>query len=331
MKINNSKKKIARNPSITTLITGESGTGKEIFSRLIHNLSSSAEQPFVDINCSAIPESLLESELFGYEKGAFTGANMRKQGLFELANGGTIFLDEIGDISLNFQTKLLKAVENKRFRRISGVEEIKISTRIIAATNVNLRDAVETGKFREDLYYRLNVCQIHLPALRDRSDDAITLANHFIEHFNREYDREVQGLAPSAMSLIREYSWPGNIRQLKNAIERAILVECDDWIEAEHFTLDSERKKKITAEPQQKPEPINNGRQTFDFTKIEIPNEGIALEEVERNLILSALEKASGNISKAARLLQINRGKFRYRLERLDIDPQNFTAFTRAL
>lgn len=285
----------------------------------------------MDINCSAIPESLLESELFGYEKGAFTGANMRKQGLFELANGGTIFLDEIGDISLNFQTKLLKAVENKRFRRISGVEEIKISTRIIAATNVNLRDAVETGKFREDLYYRLNVCQIHLPALRDRSDDAITLANHFIEHFNREYDREVQGLAPSAMSLIREYSWPGNIRQLKNAIERAILVECDDWIEAEHFTLDSERKKKITAEPQQKPEPINNGRQTFDFTKIEIPNEGIALEEVERNLILSALEKASGNISKAARLLQINRGKFRYRLERLDIDPQNFTAFTRAL
>ena len=312
-------KKIAGNPSITTLITGESGTGKEIFSRLIHNLSSSSNQIFVDINCSAIPESLLESELFGYEKGAFTGANIRKQGLFELANGGTIFLDEIGHVTLNFQAKLLKAVENKRFRRISGVQEIEISTRIIAATNVNLQRAVEAGKFREDLYYRLNVCQIHLPALRERGDDAITLARHFIGHFNREYDRAVQGLAPSAISLIQEYPWPGNIRQLKNAIERAVLVECDDWIEAEHLTLDSNRKSnhKVTAAPE------HNGHPVLDFTNIEIPDEGIPLEDVERNLLLGALRKANGNISKAARLLRINRGKFRYRLERMNIDPQN--------
>ncbi len=332
-KLNNvikAAKKISQNSAITTLITGESGTGKEIFARLIHNVSATGNQPFVDINCSAIPESLLESELFGYEKGAFTGATMRKQGLFELANGGTIFLDEIGDVTLNFQTKLLKAVENKRFRRISGVEEINISTRIIAATNVNLREAVEAGRFREDLYYRLNVCQIQLPALRERDDDAIILANHFVEHFNREYDRQVQGLGESAKSLIREYSWPGNIRQLKNAIERAILVECDDWIEAEHFRLDSEREKKRDVAIKLEPEPKENGKQTFDFTKIEIPSGGIALEDVERNLLLSALEKANGNISKAARLLQINRGKFRYRLERLDIDLQNFTNFTRA-
>ncbi|MFQ5770940.1 MAG: sigma 54-interacting transcriptional regulator, partial [bacterium] len=192
-------KKIAKSSSITTLIYGESGTGKELVARLIHNLSNSSNQPFVDINCGAIPETLLESELFGYEKGAFTGAQMRKQGLFELANGGTIFLDEIGNITTTFQIKLLKAVENKRFRRISGMEEIRVSTRIIAATNINLREAADAGKFREDLYYRLNVCQIFIPPLRHRGNDVLILAQHFIDHFNREYDRQVKGLAPSAV------------------------------------------------------------------------------------------------------------------------------------
>ncbi|GMQ79057.1 MAG: hypothetical protein BMS9Abin02_1611 [Anaerolineae bacterium] len=315
-------KKIAKSSSITTLIIGESGTGKEMVAQLIHNLSNSAIQPFVDINCGAIPETLLESELFGYEKGAFTGADMRKQGLFELANGGTIFLDEIGNTTPNFQIKLLKAVENKRFRRISGIEEIRVSTRIIAATNIDLKKAVQEGKFREDLYYRLNVCQIYVPPLRERGDDVLILAQHFIDHFNREYDRQVKGLASSARQLIIEYPWPGNIRQLKNAIERAVLVESDSWVEAEHISIDLERETGKT--------PQNNKQKVTqvitEFTKFDLPAEGISLEEIERDIILSALDKAEGNISQAARLLKINRGKLRYRLERLGVAQRNIHA-----
>jgi len=306
-------KQVARNSSLTTLIIGESGTGKEIFARLIHNFSKTVEQPFVDINCGAIPETLLESELFGYEKGAFTGAHARKPGLFELANGGTIFLDEIGQITPNFQVKLLKAVENKRFRRINGVKEIEISTRIIAATNINLMEAVKTGKFREDLYYRLNVIQLQLPPLREREDDALLIARKFIDCFNKEYDRNVKGLANSAKQLIRNYQWPGNIRQLKNVIERAVLVESTDWIEAEHLSIDYNRDK-----PQNNNDTNNKTiRQNDDFSLFKIPPDGISLEEVEHKLIQSALDQADGNISKAARLLKMNRGKFRYRLEQL--------------
>ncbi len=312
-------KKIAKSSSITTLIIGESGTGKEMVARLVHNLSTTANQPFVDINCGAIPETLLESELFGYEKGAFTGANLRKQGLFELANGGTIFLDEIGNITTNFQIKLLKAVENKRFRRISGAEEIRVSTRIIAATNADLKKAVNVGKFREDLYYRLNVCQINIPPLRSRDTDVLILAKHFIELCNSDYDRQVKGLAPSAEHLLLEYSWPGNIRQLKNAIERAVLVECDEWIEAEDLLVDSERKK-VSNSPERKQK---DNEVIPDFSRFDIPDEGISLEKIEQNLILCALKKTDGNISKAARLLQINRGKLRYRLERLGLTQQN--------
>ncbi|HEX9654670.1 MAG TPA: sigma-54 dependent transcriptional regulator [bacterium] len=308
-------RKIARSSSITTLVIGESGTGKELVARLIHNLSHTANQPFVDINCGAIPETLLESELFGYEKGAFTGANVRKQGLFELANGGTIFLDEIGNITANFQIKLLKAVETKRFRRISGLEEVRVSTRIIAATNADLAQAVRTGKFREDLYYRLNVCEIRIPPLRERGDDVIVLAQHFIEHFNREYDRQVRGLAPSAIDRVRRYHWPGNIRQLKNTIERAVLVESDEWVEGDHILLDTERDRTKASPRSETAAPL-----VISGFQIEIPEEGIALEELERSIILSALAKADGNISKAARLLKINRGKLRYRLERLGID-----------
>jgi transcriptional regulator with PAS, ATPase and Fis domain len=311
-------RKLAKSSSITTLITGESGTGKEVVARLIHNLSTSSNQPFIDINCGAIPETLLESELFGYEKGAFTGANMRKKGLIELANGGTIFLDEIGNVSLNFQIKLLKAVENKRFRRLSGVEEVQISTRIIAATNIDLKEAVREGQFREDLYYRLNVCQVCLPPLREREDDVVLLAQRFIDHFNREYDRDVKGMAPSAISLLRQYSWPGNIRQLKNAIERAVLVECDDIVEKKHLAIEPEAVPVVTQVPTH-PSPIT----IADLGQIQLPPEGIAFEELERKIILRALEQADGNVSKAARLLRLNRGKLRYRLERLGITPQN--------
>ncbi len=312
--------KIARNSSITTLIIGESGTGKEVIARLLHNCSDSADQPFVDINCGAIPENLLESELFGYEKGAFTGANMRKQGLFELANGGTIFLDEIGNISMSVQAKVLKAVENKRFRRINGLEEIEVSTRIIAATNSDLREAVKQGTFREDLYYRLDVCQIHVPPLRQRGRDALILAQHFLDHFNREHSRDIKGLAESAVNFIVNYQWPGNIRQLKNAIERAVLVEAEDWIQVDDISVDWEISNTSSSVTTVEPE---FGEALPGFTRIAIPNEGISLEDLERNILLSALEKAEGNVSRAARLLRINRGKFRYRLERLDIRPQD--------
>ena len=316
----NQTRKIADSTSITTLIMGASGTGKELVARLLHNLSSFANQPFIDINCGAIPESLLESELFGYEKGAFTGAHMRKQGLFELANGGTIFLDEIGNTTANFQMMLLKAVENKKFRRIGGLKEVKISTRIIAATNVDLQKAVKESKFREDLYYRLNVFQIQIPPLREREKDILVLADYFINHFNHEYDRQVKGLSPSAKKLLFNYSWPGNVRQLKNSLERAILVETDDWIESEHFSLDSDRKpvKKQESVKQEAPKPV------YTFNRFEIPDEGISLEEVERDIIMSALNKANGNLSQTARLLRMNRGKLRYRLDKLDITLQEF-------
>lgn len=317
-------RKIAKSASITTLIIGESGTGKELIARLVHNLSATGHQPFVDINCGAIPETLLESELFGYEKGAFTGANARKLGLFELADGGTIFLDEIGNTTLNFQSKLLKAVESKKFRRINGTEEVAVSTRIIAATNIDLEEAVRNRRFREDLYYRLNVCQIYVPPLRERGNDVLILAQYFIDHFNKEYDRQIKGLAPSAVELVTQYPWPGNVRQLRNVIERAVLVEAEEWIEAEHLLLDVPRVRQrgpqalhSDAAPPEPPQ--GSGR-------IEIPAEGISLEELERDIILSALEKANGNLSQAARLLKIKRGKLRYRIERLGITPGDIYA-----
>ena len=313
-------RKIVKSTTITILVIGESGTGKELVARLIYNLGTLANQPFVDINCGAIPETLLESELFGYEKGAFTGAQNRKQGLFELAKGGTIFLDEIGNTSLNFQSKLLKAVEYKRFRRIGGVEEVNISTRIIAATNVDLLEASRIGKFREDLYYRLNVCQVVVPPLRDRGDDVIILARHFVDRFNKEYNREIKGLTADAERLIREYRWPGNVRQLKNAIERAVLIESTEWIEADDLPIHRDRnKQKTPAQTQNSSELVI----TDDAQDFIIPDEGISLEEVEKNLLRSALRKANGNLSETARLLKINRGKLRYRLEKFGLTSQD--------
>jgi len=247
---------------------------------------------------------------------------MRKQGLFELANGGTIFLDEIGNISLAFQAKVLKAVENKRFRRINGLEEIEVSTRIIAATNVDLREAVRKGDFREDLYYRLNVCQIYVPPLRARDRDALLLAKYYVDHFNREHSRDIKGLAQSAVDFILEYDWPGNVRQLKNAMERAVLVEAEEWIHASDISIDSEiAETSGTATVVTEVTDVTDSRP--GFTRIHIPDEGISLENLERNILLSALEKAEGNVSRAARLLHINRGKFRYRMERLNISPQD--------
>jgi transcriptional regulator with PAS, ATPase and Fis domain len=312
-------RKIAHSPTATVLLVGESGTGKEVIARLIHNLSSATQQPFIDINCGAITETLLESELFGFEKGAFTGANVRKQGLFELANGGTIFLDEISNTSLSLQMKLLKVVENKSFRRINGVHEIQVSTRIVAATNVDLQEALQREAFREDLFYRLSVCPIYVPPLRERGDDVLLLASHFITAFSEEYERDVVGLSPQAIDYVRKHPWPGNIRQLKNAIERAVLVEAEAYIQPEHLMSGNPDATPVSfAQPEQ--ETVYKVSPTLaDF---EIPDEGIDLEEVESNLILSALAKADGNVSMAARLLRINRGKLRYRMERLNLEAR---------
>lgn len=320
-------KKIARTPTTTTLITGESGTGKELVARLIHDCASDGPRPFIDVNCGAIPENLLESELFGHERGAFTDARARKQGLFELANGGTIFLDEIGNTTFALQMKLLKAVENKIFRRIGGVEEIQVSTRIIAATNFNLQEAVRQGRFREDLFYRLNICHIELPPLRERGDDVLVLAEHFIRQFNEQYGLQIKGLTAAARKVILTHNWPGNVRQLRNAIERAMLVESQEYVDAVDLGEDiiGSHPAVLNLDSGVLPEtlPVREVSVRFD-----LPAEGIALETLERQIIISALQHAGGNVSKASRLLHIQRGKLRYRIERLGLDDE-LTAMAR--
>jgi transcriptional regulator with PAS, ATPase and Fis domain len=308
--------KLANNQYFTTLIVGENGTGKELVAKLIHCGSSNSDRPFIDINCGAIPESLLESELFGHEKGAFTGAHAMKKGLFELAEGGSVFLDEIGNMPLNLQSKVLKTVETKRIRRIGGLKEINITARIIAATNVDLLEAVKKGQFREDLYYRLNVGHIKVPPLRDRADDVLLLAQYFIDNYSKQKGQEIKGLTPAAREIIKEYSWPGNIRELQNTIARVVLLETDEWISAENLNLDISTIMQTV----DKSKALESKTRNSPLDDFKMPTKGIALEELERNIINSALEKASGNLSHAARLLKISRGKLRYRLEKLGIN-----------
>lgn len=319
--------KIAKSSAVTTLITGENGTGKELIARYIHEHSANADQPFIDINCGAIPESLLESELFGHERGSFTGAISEKKGLFELASGGTVFLDEIANTSLNFQSKLLKVVETKRFRRVGGLHEISVSTRIVAATNIDLQEAVKSGRFREDLYYRLNIGQISVPPLRERGDDVLLLANYFLEACNHDFGRDIKGIRPEALQMIRNYVWPGNARQLRNTIERAVLIESEEWVEVNDLNLEplsisspvAEHDQTHDHSPQRRSSEISY-QLPKDVNHFRFPTKGIPLEELERGIIRSALDKAGGNLSHAARLLKITRGKLRYRLEKLGIE-----------
>ena len=314
-KVIETAEKIAKTPFLTTLIVGENGTGKELVAKMIHNCSANYERPFVEINCGAIPEQLLESELFGHEKGSFTGAHVMKKGLFELAEGGSIFLDEIGDLPLSLQVKLLKTVETKRIRRVGGLQEINISVRIIAATNANLLEAVNTGQFREDLYYRLHVGYVEVPPLRDRGDDVLLLAEYFIEQYSQQRHHQIKGITPAAREIIQSYSWPGNIRELQNVIARVVLFEADEWISADNlnFNLCKQMNSgyKVRAS--------DTGKISLPSEHFTMPTKGIALEDLERNIINSALKKASGNLSHAARLLKISRGKLRYRLDKLGI------------
>jgi len=294
--------RLASSDTTTVLIEGESGCGKEVVARAIHFRSARAERPFLQVNCAALPEHLLESELFGHERGAFTDAHTQKRGLFESAEGGSVMLDEIGDLPPGGQAKLLRLLENKTFRRVGGVQELRTDVRVIAATNVNLEERVAEGRFRADLFFRLNVVRIAVPALRDHADDVDTLAAHFIARFNQDMKRSVHGLSVAAMEMLRGYHWPGNVRELRNVIERAFILHAGaDEIRPEHLTPELRR-----AAPPKRAEKI-------------VPHmteEGLVLDDVEKKLIGEAMERASGNQSKAARLLGVSRDTLRYRLKK---------------
>ena len=291
----------------TVLISGESGTGKELVALAIHRTSPGPERPFVSINCGAFPETLLESELFGYMKGAFTGAVSQKKGLFEAAIGGTLFLDEIGEMSPTMQVKILRALQEKKIRRIGGTQEIKVDARVIAATNQNLEKRVEEGRFREDLYYRLVVIPIHIPPLRDRKPDILPLVRHFVQKYNERLGRNIKGVTEEALACLEAYSWPGNVRELENVIERAATLEPGDFIQREK--LPGNVLGKTT--PQ----------------KMSVPRltqaEGVDLEEylkrMERHIIEQALELTEGNQTRAAEILKISYRSLRHRIETLEI------------
>jgi DNA-binding NtrC family response regulator len=294
--------KVARSTS-TVLIRGESGTGKELIARAIHNQSPRAAEMFQAVNCAAINENLLESELFGHEKGSFTGAHAEKKGLFEVADKGTLFLDEIGELDISMQAKLLRALQEREIRRVGGTRPIRIDVRVVAATNRDLRAMVADGRFRDDLYYRINVLSIDVPPLRERRDDIPVLIDYFLRKHTRNTSRLIRGLTPDARAVMLDYAWPGNVRQLESAIERAILLAENDLITVEDLPL----------EVRQEARPAGEGG------GFKLPTEGISFEEFERNLILQAMERTDYNITKAAKLLGLTFRTLQYRLEKFGI------------
>lgn len=303
-------RKVASSPNATVLILGESGTGKELVARAIHYASPKSNQPFVEINCTTLPDNLLESELFGYEPGAFTDAKRIKKGLLELADGGTFFLDEVGDLNITLQAKLLKVLDEKVFRRVGGIQKIKVTMRIIAATNKNLYELVLQKIFREDLYYRLDVITIHIPALRERGNDILLLADHFMKIANKEHTRHVHGFSGDAKDMFLKYPWPGNVRELKNAVERAVLLSTGNILGVDDLKLGAghivnDYPVKVEAN---------------DKIEISIPAHGVSLEELEIAALKKVLELSAGNKSKAARLLKISREKLRSRLRKYNLN-----------
>src|ERR687889_346375 len=293
--------KVARSNS-TVLVRGESGTGKELIARAVHNQSPRSTEMFQAVNCAAINENLLESELFGHEKGSFTGAHAEKKGLFEIADKGTLFLDEIGELDVSMQAKLLRALQEREIRRVGGTRAIKIDVRVVAATNRDLRAMVQDGRFRDDLYYRINVLSIDVPPLRERREDIPVLIEFFLKKHTRNTSRLIRGLTPEARAVMLEYAWPGNVRQLESAIERAILLCEGDLITVEDLPL----------EVRQEARPASEGA-------FKLPPEGIAFEEFERNLIVQAMERTDYNITKAAKLLGLTFRTLQYRLEKFGI------------
>ena len=310
---------------VTVLLTGESGTGKERFSQVLHLNSPRKDKPFLAINCGAIPEQLLESELFGYEKGAFTGANQQKKGKFELANNGTLFLDEIGDLSLELQTKLLRVLENRVIQRVGGLRDIPIDVRIVTATHKNLQNEVNNGNFRLDLFYRLNVFPIHLPPLKDREGDIRILSRHFLLNANREYLKNTV-LSKGVLERLESFNWPGNIRQLENVIKRAVLIAQDGNITSSSIELilgqESLISKKTHTKLTESPKPLNISsypvaEDPSGSTLTGRPYNKVKTEDTEK--IIEALTKAGGNKTRAAALLGMTPRQFRYRMERLKI------------
>ena len=297
--------KVARSDASTVLVLGESGTGKELVAKWIHYQSARSDKPFIAINCAAVPATLLESELFGHEKGAFTDAKNAKKGLFELADGGTVFLDEIGDMEMGMQAKLLRFLEDRTFRRIGGSKVLSVDVRIISATNKDLIKAIEEKLFRNDLYYRLQVIPIYLPPLRERQEDILQIARHFIENFNREFNKLVTGISAEAELLLLNYSWPGNIRELKNVIERAIILGTGEVLTEEHFPVEiASRSESVSRIP---------------ASSFILPPEGVDIDEIEKDLIRQALETSDGNQSKAAKKLNLGIDAFRYRMKKFEI------------
>ena len=299
-------RKVAETPTSTVLLTGESGTGKDLLAKVIHFGGSRAGRPFMNITCSALPETLLESELFGHERGAFTDARQQKRGLFEQADEGTVFLDEVAETVPTFQAKLLRFLEEKTFRRLGGTTDITVNVRIIAATNQDLEKTVRAGKFREDLYYRLNVLRLEAPPLRARGRDIVLLAEHYIRVFSQEFRRPVRRLSPSAEQALLAYSWPGNVRELRNLVERAVfLAESESLEPADFESMHTLRR-------------VESGTGGAD---IALPEQGLNIEDVERRLVMLALERTKGNQTRAAALLGLHRDQIRYRIEKYGLKP----------
>jgi DNA-binding NtrC family response regulator len=293
----------------TVFLGGESGVGKDLIARALHQHSRRASGPFIKINCTAIPENLLESELFGYEKGAFTGAMGSKPGKFELADKGTIFLDEIGDMPGSIQAKLLRVLQDREFERLGGTKTLRVDVRVVAATNQDLRAALEQGTFREDLYYRLNVVPINIPPLRERKEDIPYLVDYFIERFARESGKHLSGITPEAMRLLKDFHWPGNVREVENVIERGVALSTGSSIDVGDIQLD------VSPSAPSRP---------ADRRAVPFPPQGMTLEQFEDEMIKEALRRAGGNKSQAARLLGLSRNALRYRLSKLGVpDEEN--------
>jgi two-component system response regulator AtoC len=315
-------RKVASSEASTILIQGESGTGKDLIAKAIHYQSSRQDHPFVPINVSAIPETLLESELFGHEKGAFTDAKAMKKGLFEMADGGTLFLDEIGELSPFLQAKLLRVLEDQVIRRVGGVRDIQVEVRVIAASNRDLERAVRENHFRQDLYYRLAIISIFIPPLRERKEDLLALVEFFIDHYNRKFRKTVRGLTEDARRLLLNYDWPGNVRELKNAIERAMILEEDSVLRPAYLPFSVTQPHagitafEHTSSPPAGGQPLADGR---FLPPLSIPDGGTSLEEVERALVELALRQAGGNQTHAARLLDISRDALRYKMKKFGL------------
>src|SRR5215471_7356910 len=316
--------KVAASEATTILVQGESGTGKDLIAKAIHYQSRRQEKPFVAINCSAIPETLMEAELFGHERGAFTDAKTMKKGLFEMADGGTLFLDEIGELSPLLQAKLLRVLEDQVIRRVGGVRDMQVDVRVIAASNRDLERAVRESQFRQDLYYRLAIISIFLPPLRERKEDILPLVEFFISRYNRKFRKNVTGITDETRKLMLKYDWPGNVRELKNAVERAMILEDENDLKPDYlpFAVAQQHSALTAFEISAGHNGSAAGKQLPDgrsLPRLEIPEGGTSLEEVERELVEIAMTQANGNQTHAAKLLDISRDALRYKLKKFGL------------